>query len=84
MHIINMGPRIQVQEKPERKPFSSDNKELPYGNLTLTENKKSTLETQGRQSAKLFLQSSDLGLPLPLTPLASVPLPPFGSEGSTL
>jgi hypothetical protein len=28
---------------------------------------------QSRQSAKLFLQSSELGLPQPLTPQASVP-----------
>jgi hypothetical protein len=39
---------------------------------------------QIRQSAKLFLQSSELGLPQPLTPRRVVPPPPgSGGEGHT-
>jgi hypothetical protein len=40
------------------------------------------MRSQSRQSAKLFLQSSELGLPTPRTQ-AGVPPPPFGSgEGA--
>jgi hypothetical protein len=44
----------------------------------------SELQAQSRQSAKLFLQSSELGLPPTPHPQASVPPPPcFWGEGNT-
>jgi hypothetical protein len=39
------------------------------------------VSTQGRQSAKPFLQSSELGLPAPLTRRSVPPPPTFGSGG---
>ncbi len=39
---------------------------------------------QSRQSAKHFLQSSELGLPQPLTSRRVCTSPPFGSGGNTL
>jgi hypothetical protein len=38
---------------------------------------------QSRQSAMLFLQSSELGLPQPLNPWGVCPSPRFGGEGHT-
>jgi len=37
---------------------------------------------QSRQSAKLFVMSSELGLPHPLTPCECVPPPLFGEGGT--